>query len=297
MGRLKRKKIVLTACLIGSTMMLTGCREVLNMPVGTAQTIYSETSAANGQERYEMTNHDYNTSEEGAMEIDLAHPEENGGFGSWDGHRLIIGEEGTYLLSGKLDRGRLVISVCEDEVVHLILDGVEIKSADGAAIYVENAAKVIITVKEGTENVVSDGPEYDDEIRACVFSNADLTINGGGFLSVYGYYADAVRTKDQLKLVNTRLYVKAKKDGIRGNDGVIIHDSEVEAECEGIGILSNGDRSLVIIEGGSCKVIAGEYAVSANRYVSVSGCRTDLYAVLETVRCDGIVEFEEMPEQ
>lgn len=292
------KRIGIIAGIVFYTIMLSGCREILDMPVGAGNTVYDEMEPGNGRGQYEMTNYDYATSEDGAIALDLTCPEENmGDFCTCDGRQITIGKAGTYLLSGKLGQGKLVVSVCEDEIVHLIFDGVEIKSAEGAALYVENAAKVVLTLKEGTENTLSDGPGYDDEIKACIFSNTDLTINGSGFLAVYGYHADAVRTKDQIKLVGTRIYVKSKKDGIRGNDGVIIYDSEVEAECEGTGILSAGAEDMVVIQGGSCKIIAGENAVAANRYVSISDCRTDLYAVLENVRCDGILEIDGVSEQ
>lgn len=292
------KKIGIIVSIIFYAMMLSGCREILDMPVGKENTEYDKAEPEETQGQYELTNYDYETSDEGALEIDLAHPDENAGERyTFDGRQITIRSAGTYLLKGKLGQGKIVVSVCEDEMVHLILDGVEIRSAEGAALYVENAAKVVLTLKEGTENNFSDGPEYDDEIKACIFSNVDLTINGSGFLAVYGYHADAVRSKDQLKLVETRLYVKSKKNGIRGNDGVIIRDSEVEAECEKTGILSSGASDMVIIQGGSCKIIAGENAVAANRYISVSGCQTDFYAVLETFRCDGILETDGVPEQ
>lgn len=287
------KKIGIITYIIFYTLILSGCREILDMPVGRGNEESGRAESKNVRGQFEMTNYDYETSDAGALEIDLAYPDENAGDSyTYDGRRLAISKAGVYLLKGKLAQGKIVVNVCEDEMVHLILDGVEIKSVQGAALYVENAAKVVLTLKEGTENTLSDGPEYDEEVKACIFSNSDLTINGSGFLAVYGYHADAIRSKDQLKLVDTRLYVKSKKNGIRGNDGVIIYDSEVEAECEKTGILSANAADMVVIQGGSCKVVAGENAVAANRYVSISDCLTDFYAVLETVRCDGVLEID-----
>ena len=60
-----------------------------------------------------------------------------------------------------------------------------------APIYVSNADKVVITLAEGTENVVTDGDSYlladaaatdaaSAEPNATIFSKADLTINGSG---------------------------------------------------------------------------------------------------------------------
>ena len=74
---------------------------------------------------------------------------------------------------------------------------------------------------------------------------------------------------------------------------MIILNSAVDIECEGSGIVANSPKDMAVVQGGSCKVIAGENAVAANRYVAFSDCQTDLYSVLETVRCNGIRNFDE----
>lgn len=274
--------------------LLSGCGSWLEMQVGSVKGTGTgmQKEAETGQ--YEMTQKDYNTAQEGAEEIDLDSLEEGTGGGyTYDGRWVIISREGTYLIKGKMNHGGLRVNVFPDEVVHLILDNVDISSDTGSAIYVEDAAKVIITSKEGTENILSDAAPRRKEEKACVFSNSDLTVNGGGRLAVYGYHSDAVRSRDQIKIVNTSLYAKAAGDGIRGNDGVILEESVTEVECEGTGIVSNSEKDMVIVQGGSCKIIAGENAISANRYVSIQNSRTDLYAVWESVKCDGIIELDE----
>jgi len=290
----RKKKIMRTICILAGASMLSGCGGMLDMPVGVTGESRQEASVSKEHGQYEITNYDYDTSENDAMEINLEQlsETENDAY-TYDGRQLVIHAAGDYRITGKLKGGKLIVCVCEDEIVHLILDGVEIEAPDGAALFIEKAAKVVLTLKEGTENVLCDGPAHAEGEKACIFSNTDLTINGDGFLSVYGHYADAVRSKDKIRIVNTGLYVKAKGDGVRGNDGVLIIDSAVEAECEGTGILSESDKDMVVVKGGNCKVIAGENAVSARQYVSISGCQTDLYSVLETIRCDGIVEIEE----
>ena len=92
---------------------------------------------------------------------------------------LLITDAGDYVLSGRLSGGVHVNA--EDQVVHLFLNGVEIKAVKGPAIYVESAGKVIVTVCAGTENELSDGGSHaTKDTDACFFSMNDLTVNGTG---------------------------------------------------------------------------------------------------------------------
>ena len=134
---------------------------------------------------------------------------------------------------------------------------------------------------------------YEQENQACIFSNVDLTINGGGALSVYGYYEDGVRTKDLLKVICTNLFVKSNNDGLRGNDGVIVFESSAEIQSKGTGIRSVSEKDLVMIQGGRCKVTAGKCAVEANCHVSIHESRADLQSLEEKVKCSGVRDLQE----
>lgn len=290
---MKRKNICVIGLLLG-LIWLSGCGQILEMPVGVPKKSEQEMSVQNRVGEYEITANDRDTVGKEVWEIDLNSLKAGQGENyHYDGRQLIIDTEGTYAIRGKMKHGNIVICAYEDEIVHLILDDVELTSDEGPAIYAEKAAKVIITAKEGTENILSDGLKNGKEQKACVFSNCDLTFNGSGRLSVYGYHADAIRSKDRLKIVNSSIYVKAKESGIRGNDGVILINSETEVECEGIGVLANSEKDMVIVQGGSLKVIAGKNAISSTKYVSITESQVDLYSILETIQCEGIREFDE----
>lgn len=289
-----RKKGMIGLCLALQLTLLTGCQEIGALSVGTAGREDKTAGLSAESARYELTANDCLLEAEDAVEIDLSRLED----GTYQGYtvtggQIVVTEEGSYRLQGTLDGGGVTVRVYEDEVVHLILDNATIRSANGAAIYGEKAAKVVITAKEGTENVLSDSIKSGGGQKACLFGNTDLTINGSGRLSVYGYYEDGIRARDQLKVVAANLYVKARAEALRGNDGVILLDSAVEAECKGTGILARSEKDLVTIQGGSLKVIAGENAIAAKQYVSISDCRLDLYSVWDKVNCDGIREFDE----
>ena len=81
--------------------------------------------------------------------------------GTWDADEakeitltdsLTITEAGTYILSGTLEDGTVTVNVSKDDKVQLVLNGVSVTSSKSAAMLVESADKVFITLAEGTEN-------------------------------------------------------------------------------------------------------------------------------------------------
>ena len=61
------------------------------------------------------------------------------------GNTVTIIGEGTYILSGTLTDGMVIVDAEDTDKVQLVLDGVDITSAESAAIYVREADKVFIT--------------------------------------------------------------------------------------------------------------------------------------------------------
>jgi hypothetical protein len=80
---------------------------------------------------------------------------------------------------------------------------------------VSNADKTVITLADGTENVVTDGAVYvfpdaeTDEPNAAIFSKDDLTINGNGSLIVNANYNNGIASKDDLKITSGAITANA----------------------------------------------------------------------------------------
>lgn len=207
-----------------------------------------------------------------------------------DGDIYTITEAGAYCITGNVG-GQICIDV-QDEIVYLILENAYLHAYNGPAIDVVSAAKVVISVPEDTESTVSDTAYYEgfSDSKACIYSNCDLTINGGGSLKVSGYYKDAIRTKDVLKVLNVSLTVQSKKNGLRGNDGVILEDSEADIQCEGTGIYTKTDskknRGFVSINGGEVNIIAGEYGMFVAENVYIQDCIASVTGVEQDIVCD-----------
>ncbi len=202
-----------------------------------------------------------------------------------------ITQPGAYRFTGQQE-GQICVDV-QDEIVYLILDNLELHSNNGPAIYVKSAAKVVVTIPEGTESTLSDSAYYGDfpEAKACLFSSSDLTINGTGSLQVSGYFGDAIRTKDYLKILGTAATVRAKGDALRGNDGVALENATLDLQCEDTGIhatrTNKPGRGYVAIQGGSLSIIAGQYGIKASENLYLQDCTADISGILDDLSIQG----------
>ncbi|WP_255472965.1 carbohydrate-binding domain-containing protein [Planomicrobium sp. CPCC 101079] len=182
----------------------------------------------------------------------------------FEDNTLTIKAGGTYVISGNLDNGQIIIDSEDKNTVRLVLDGVEISSSDTAAINVVNAEKTVISLEEGTENILSDGEQYvyedsdTDEPNAAIFSKADLTINGTGRLVVNGNYNNGITSKDELKITGGDIQINAVDDGLMGRDIVAVKDGTIAIKSGGDGIKSSNDEDTtkgnIALEGGEFSI-------------------------------------------
>ena len=123
---------------------------------------------------------------------------------SIDGTQITLLDEGTYLVSGSLTDGQIVVDADDTDKVQIVLAGAAITCADSAAIYSKNADKVFLTLAEGTENTLTNGGSYTaidkNNIDSVVFSKTDLTLNGSGSLTIDAQAGHGVVSKDELTI-------------------------------------------------------------------------------------------------
>ena len=207
-----------------------------------------------------------------------------------------ITDGGTYIFSGEL-MGKILIRA-EDNLVHLVLNGLSVKSAVGPALLVESASKVIITLADNSENEFRDSTEYDGykQYQSCIFSKSDITINGNGIIYVYGNYKDGIRTKDYIKTKSTNIKIKCKRDGIRANDGIMISNSNILIECEGNGLRTRSikkNKGFIDVGDSSISVIAGKRGLVAANGVAIYSSKCDIYGVISNMDYKGNTYIEE----
>ncbi|MCO8296650.1 carbohydrate-binding domain-containing protein [Tetragenococcus halophilus] len=198
---------------------------------------------------------------------------------SVDGQIVTINQGGTYVLSGELTDGQVVVNVNEDAKVHLVLNDVTITNQQGPAILVEQAEKVVTTLASDTTNTLTDGDDYqldgdETEPDATFYSKEDLVLNGDGELKVSGNYNNGIRSKDDLILVSGEYTVNAKNNALKGKDSVQILDGSYTLTTEeGDGIQSNNsdeeDKGYIAIDGGTFKITSGRDGVQAETVVNI----------------------------
>lgn len=177
---------------------------------------------------------------------------------------ITINSEGTYVITGSLTEGQIVVEAADTEKVQLVLDGVTIHNSTSAAIYIKSGDKVFITLEEGTVNTLTDGTEYvqtdDNTVDGVIFSKADLTFNGSGTLNLTASYKHGIVSKDDVVVTGGIYNIIAVKDAINGKDAVKIKDGTFTLSSDtGNGIQSkNADdttKGYVYIAGGTITVV------------------------------------------
>ena len=213
---------------------------------------------------------------------------------SISGNIITITKEGTYVFSGALSEGQIVVDA-DSAKVQLVLDNADITCASSAAIYVKNADKTFITLAEGSENILMNTAEYeaidDNNIDAVIFSKDDLTLNGKGTLTINSEYGHGIVSKDDLKLVGGTCNITAKNHALSGKDSVRIaagtynltsgkdgiHSENADDDEKGFVYIASGDFTIestgdgidasyvVQIDDGDFDITAGDGAENATK--------------------------------
>lgn len=190
---------------------------------------------------------------------------------------VTITDEGTYILSGTLNDGMIIVSAEDTDKIQLVLDNVEITSSTSAAIYVLEADKVFITTASGSENTLTNGGEYvaidDNNIDAVIFSKSDLTLNGAGTLTINAAAGHGIVSKDDLVLTSGTYNITAASHGLSGKDSVRIANGTytITSGKDGIQAENTDDTSLgfLYITGGTFTITAEGDGMSASAYLQI----------------------------
>ena len=190
-----------------------------------------------------------------------------------DGQKVTIVREGTYLVTGALSAGKLVVDVTDKAQVRLILDGVSIASPDDAALHIKKAGQVVITLAENSRNTLS-AHSLPDKVDGALYSKAPLALNGEGALVItsamhgivckdtlavsggqYTVTADghAVQSKGDCRMADGRFTLTA------GRDGIHVEDAD------------NAAKGSLLVGGGIFAVTAEEDGLSAAAELQISG--------------------------
>ena len=201
-----------------------------------------------------------------------------------NGSTVTITEEATYVISGELSDGMLIVDAADTAKLQLVFNGVNITSKTSAALYVLEADKVFVTLAEGTTNTLANGGSFaaidDNNIDAALFSKQDLTMNGSGSLTVTSPAGHGVVCKDDLVVTGGTYVVNCASHGLDANDSVRITNAAItiDAGKDAIHCENSEDTSkgFVYISGGSIKAEAEGDGIAASAYMQIADGTIDL---------------------
>ena len=193
-----------------------------------------------------------------------------------DGGSVTISAAGYYDVSGTLTDGSLVVDAGKNAKVFIRLNGVSITCSDDAAIRVNQADKVFLTLADGTENALTSGETYSaaalaDKTDGAIFSHDDLTINGSGSLTVTAAYKHGIAANDSLRITGGTITVTAPSDTIHVNDSLHITGASLTLNAGDDAIHS--DTSIAIL-GGSITVTSCYEGIEALEILMEDGTVT-----------------------
>lgn len=198
---------------------------------------------------------------------------------------ITITDEGTYLLTGSLSDGQVIVDA-DDKKVQLVLDSVDINCDTSAALYVKAADKVFVTLASDSENTLSNTNDFvaidDNNIDAVIFSKDDLTLNGSGTLTVTAKYGHGIVSKDDLVITSGTYQITAAKHALSGQDSVRIADGilTLNAGTDGIHSENTDDdaKGFIYIANGDISITADSDGFDVEETLQVDGGNIEVYA-------------------
>lgn len=202
-----------------------------------------------------------------------------------NGQTVTITAEGTYIFSGTLSEGQIVVDA-DNAKVQIVFDNVDITCASSAAVYVKSAEKVFVTLAEGSQNTLRNTDEYvaidDNNIDAVIFAKSDLTLNGTGSLTIISAEGHGIVSKDDLKITGGTYDITAAGHALSGKDSVRIADGTfiLTAEKDGIHAENADDKEkgYIYIADGDFTITSDGDGMDASNIVQIEDGTLDITA-------------------
>ena len=210
------------------------------------------------------------------------------------GRTLTINSAGSYVIEGMLNEGELTVSseVGKKDEVEITFDNVTVTNSSTAPFNAANG-KITIVMTEGSQNTFTytgtkkySGYTTPDAPKGAFYSKRDLTVEGGGLLTVTDSYKNALVSSADIEIKkNASLNITAVNNAIKGDNGVeftkktgtiTVYSSEgdciksdaVDSDTN----LMEEDKGYVTIKGGTFSLTANEGdGIQADNFIDISG--------------------------
>ncbi len=200
------------------------------------------------------------------------------------GSTVTITEEATYVISGELSDGMLIVDAPDTAKLQLVFDGVNVTSKTSAALYIVEADKVFVTLADGSANTLVNGGSFtaidDNAIDGALFSKQDLTLNGTGSLTVTSPVGHGIVCKDDLVITGGSYAVNAASHGLDVNDSVRIATASLTIDAGKDAIhaenIDDTAKGFIYLSGATITAQAEGDGIAASAYMQIADGTIDL---------------------
>ena len=250
------------------------------------ETVSVSTSGPIDEASLTLKKKDEYTDYTGAVEVDLSNPADAAGV-SVSGSVITITADGTYVLTGTLADGQIIVDAGDAADVRLVLENAALSSSDSAPIYAKNADKVILSLPEGTESRITDSVTGKDSVQ--IFDGTiDITAQGDGIKST-----KAEEDKGFVYIGGGVLTVDAGCDGIQAETSALISGGELNITTGGgsanAAVKTGNDRFIGWQNSASDTDAPSEKGVKAQTYLEITGGTLTLDTTDDSIHCNDTI--------
>ncbi len=181
------------------------------------------------------------------------------------GSTVTIKDEGTYIITGSLDDGMIIVDAEDTDKPQIVLNGANITSSTSAPIYVKAANKAFITLADGTENILSNGGVFEaideNDIDGVIFSKQDITLNGSGSLEISSPAGHGIVGKDDIAITSGIYSISCLSHGVNANNSVRLANAEINIDSGNDGIHAEHSEDATL---GFVYALSGSYTIDAD---------------------------------
>lgn len=264
---------------------LSGCTNSTTNSEEKSKTTVATASEINVSEMFTDSDKEVGYDEENSAKIELNKTTATSDSNdvSIDGTTVTIKNEGTYIVSGELENGKIVVDSEKTDKLQIVLNGANISCTNSAPIYVKQADKVFVTLANDTKNTLTSTGEYEtseDNVDAAIFSKDDLTLNGTGTLTVKSGSGHGIVSKDDLVVTSGTYSINAASHGLSANDSIRIADGKfsITSGKDGLHSENTDDTKLgyIYVADGEFNITAGYDALDASSAIQADGGSFDV---------------------
>lgn len=220
---------------------------------------------------------DYDESEAITINLNGTTATSNSDSVAISGSKITITQEATYVVTGELTDGMLIVDAPDTAKLQIVLKGANITSKTSAALYILGADKVFVTLAGGTSNMLVNGGSFtaidDNNIDGALFSKQDLTLNGNGSLTITSPAGHGIVCKDDLVITSGTYVVNSASHGLDANDSIRIAMGDITINAGKDALhAENADedsKGYIYISGGRYMISSGDDAIHAEETLTV----------------------------